>query len=236
MAEFEFLIPVDPDDDDDDDQPAGSGTAVRRSSSFSRASLARFSQRFRRRGWTVGADDGGGQDKENDVRRIPPAVAAVKRVKFDKRVYHGPVRTRGGIPAPFSARGILKTSTAPNRTAAGGGGYTNAGRDSSSVPNRMRMYDVPVTSFYIGVGEHLELPALAAVKRCATAADAGERESKKTRRFGTEIGSYNNGTNIILRLFARLKQKRSTADIKTRERGPPPAIGEFAIPKNTGPF
>lgn len=217
MAEFEFLIPV----DRDDDGPARSGS-VRRSSSFSRASLARFSQRLRRRGWTVGADDGcgGGQDKENDVRGIPlPPPAAVKRVRFDKRVHHGPVRSHGGTAgAPFSARGILKTSAASRRTAADGGvGFANAGCDPSSVPNRMRMYDVPVTSFYIGAGEHLQLPASAPVKRCATAADAGERESKKTRRFGTEIGSYNNEKRDerYINNMSAIKRKLSIAGKRT---------------------
>lgn len=199
MAEFEFLIPI-----DRDAEPAAKSGGVRRSSSsFSRASLARFSQRLRRRGRTVGVDDGG-QDKENDVRGIalpPPVPVAVKRVKFDKRVYHGPVRCHSS-KTPLAVRGILKTSTASRRApAAAGVCYSDACRDSSSVPNRMHMYNVPVTSFYIGAGEHLELPAATAVKRCLTAADAGERESKKTRRFGTEIGSYN--TKTVLSAFIR---------------------------------
>lgn len=167
-AEFERLIPVDDDDDDRDDRvPARTTPSVSRaSSSFSRASLARFSRRLRRRGWTVAADD----DKENDF-----GAAADKRVKFDKRVYHGPVydRSRAGEPGRGTVRGILKTSS----------------RDRArrlAVPDRMRMYDVPVTSFYIGAGEHLTLP----VKRQCPLTLAATREPKKTRRFGTDIGSY----------------------------------------------
>lgn len=194
MTDFERLIPPARHRDPDDTEPA---VPVTRSSSFSRSSLARFSlQRFRRRGWTVGVDDGGdecgGPDKENVIRQLqpPPAVAVVgKRVKFDKRVYHGPVRGR-----PRTAvRGILKTARPVVTGAAteggnGGNGYTNAGCDDA-VPNRMRMYDVPVTSFYIGAGEHLQLPPLPAKRGCSSVAGAACL-SKKTRRFGTDIGSY----------------------------------------------
>lgn len=178
MADFERLIPVDGED--------GDGRPVSRTSSFSRMSLARFSQRLRRRGGAVAADDE--HDKEN-------AHVVGKRVKFDKRVYHGPVAPpsdrSGG--APYAAvRGILKTSTgrAERRgTAPGTVGYSNRGYDDT-VPNRMRMYDVPVTSFYIGASDHLQLPP--AVKRSSSAAAAAPRPEpcKKTRRFGTEIGSY----------------------------------------------
>lgn len=182
MADFERLIPLDCAGEPDDQ--TGPVRAVARSSSFTRMSLARFSQRLCRRGWTVGADDGvGGQDKENwlppqQQQQQPPIV--VKRVKFDKRVYHGPVwHRRAGTTA---VRGILKTSPV---TAERPVGYSNAGYDDA-VPNRMRMYDVPVTSFYIGAAEHLQL--MPPGKRCSAAA-VGGHEAKKTRRFGTDIGS-----------------------------------------------
>lgn len=178
MADFERLIPSDVVD---------IPRPVARSSSFTRMSLARFSQRLCRRGWTVGMDDGtDGQDKENAVRLPPTNPLVVKRVKFDKRVYHGPVWDRSGTVA---IRGILKTSSAAaaGRTAVG---QTNAGYDDG-IPNRMRMYEVPVTSFYIGAAEHLQLEPAASGpgKRCSSAAVAGGHEFKKTRRFGTDIGS-----------------------------------------------
>jgi len=134
---------------------------------FSRVSLARFSHRLRRRGCAVGAD---GRDKENVA--VAPTVR--KRVKFDKRVYHGPVAVRGR-PTAAAVRGILKRG----RPADGRGGADDA------VPNRMRMYDAPVTSFYIGAGEHL---LLTAVKRPRTPRPPDG--ANKIRRFGTEIGSY----------------------------------------------
>lgn len=175
MAECERLIPLD--DDDDSPPPAqhdrllnGAGPAA-----FSRLSLARFSQRFRR-GWTVAVDGAGGsQDKEN-------ATAATKRVKFDKRVYHGPV---SGSRATC-VRGILKTA---DRSASAGTANTVL-RDcvgGDDVPNRMRLYDLPVTSFYIGAGESLPEPHKHQIKRCASMM-AGRSEAKKYRRFGTDIG------------------------------------------------
>lgn len=184
MADFERLIPRTRDD-------AANGktrSAACRSSSFTRISLARLSQRLRRRGWTVGADDGG-QDKENvrDGGRATPPRAG-KHVRFDKRVYHGPVRDRAG--SADGVRGILKKRTA---TAAAAREPNGAPVREDAVPNRMRMYDVPVTSFYIGAGEHLLLmpppPPTLSAKRCVSStAASGEREAKKTRRFGTDIG------------------------------------------------
>lgn len=173
MADIERLIPP----------PVSVSSSS--SSSFTRVSLARFSQRLRHRGWTVAVTD-----KEN----VPPPPPVVdKRVKFDKRVYHGPVRCR----PVRDVRGILKTSSGARAAAIGG----NA-RSDAAVPNRMRAYDEPVTSFYIGTGEHLQMPPPTAVKRSSTMATAtaaaavtttatgAARTAKKTkRRFGTEIGS-----------------------------------------------
>lgn len=178
MADFERLIPA-VDGDDGPPRRPGQPAAASRSSSFSRLSLSRFSQRLRRRGWTVAADDGD-QDKENRGRPRPPPPVAAKRVKFDKRVYLGPVRDRPCRTA--AVRGILKTPAAEGSSSAG---YACC---DDAVPNRMRMYDVPVTSFYIGAGEHLQLMPPRTAKRCSPGA---ARQTKKTcRRFGTEIGSW----------------------------------------------
>lgn len=186
MTDFELLIPVDW--KDADGMKTAPAPTVSRSSSFSRLSLARFSQRLCRRGWTVGD----GPDKENAgvVGRAPPLRTAVgKRVKFDKRVYHGPIRNRRDETMVAVCRGILKSSTAATVAA----GYSNT-RCDDAVPNRMRMYDIPVTSFYIGADEHLQLMPLQTAKRRNSATVTPEtpegREAKKTRRFGTELGSY----------------------------------------------
>lgn len=191
MADFERLIPRARDDEDCVDRSRAANVrsaAVSRSSSFTRMSLARLSQRLRRRGWTVAADDGGGggQDKEN-ARAPPPPPVAGKHVKFDKRVYHGPVRDR--CRSADGVRGILK-----NRTAVPGRG--------DAVPNRMRMYDVPVTSFYIGADEHLLLKPTASAKRCGppSVAAGDESEPKKTRRFGTDIGNTSSRTRVLYAL------------------------------------
>lgn len=146
MADFERLIPA----------------PVTVSSSFTRQSLARFSQRLRHRGWTVAA-----AGKEN----VPPPPPAVdKRVKFDKRVYHGPVRCR---PAG-DVRGILKTSSGT--------------RPGQQPANRMRAYDEPVTSFYIGAGEHLRMPSSPTAVKRSGAAETAKKTAK--RRFGAETGSF----------------------------------------------
>ncbi|XP_025415645.1 ankyrin repeat and fibronectin type-III domain-containing protein 1 isoform X2 [Sipha flava] len=207
MADFERLIPADSED--------GVRPAVSRSSSFSRMSLARFSQRLRRRGGTVGADE---QDKENAhvTGHSRDQHVVGKRVKFDKRVYHGPVAPlfdrSGGVPYA-AVRGILKTSSGRAErcgTAAGTAGYSNRGYDDT-VPNRMRMYDVPVTSFYIGANDHLHLPP--AVKRsssvAASAVAAPWPEScKRTRRFGTEIGTS----------ISSLRNNSSSSETQTKQR------------------
>lgn len=170
---------------------------VSRVSSFSRASLARFSQRLRRRGWTVSAD----QDKENVTAvyrpALPPPLPVVKRVKFDERVYHGPVCGYGCGATMFGRRGgILKDAPAgpvAARCPSSAIGYSNVSYadGDEAVPNRMRMYDVPVSSFYIGAGDDcLPLPPLAfSAKRSSSAVVGVLRDAKKTRRFGTDIGS-----------------------------------------------
>lgn len=191
MADFERLIPVDEPED-------GTTTTVARSSSFSRASLARFSlQRFRRRGWIVGADD---QDKEN-AAAVPRPTVPGKRVKFDERVYHGPVRSKSASAAAAAAaavgfpvyRGILKTSSSSDsgRPAVAADARSGCG----AVPDRMRMYAMPVTSFYIGAhdgddcDERRARPRPETVKRpSCVAGGALPHGSKKVRRFGTEIG------------------------------------------------
>jgi len=199
MADIERLIPV-------DRCETGTGRPVSRVPSFTRASLARFSQRLRRRGWTVGAD----QDKENVVAAVyrpapPPAVPVVKRVKFDDRVYHGPVCGHGCGAATYGGRrggGILKDAPAgpvAARCLSSAVGYSNVSYTDGddAVPNRMRMYDVPVTSFYIGAGDD-RLPvsqqsSTFAAKRSSSGVVGALRDAKKTRRFGTDIGSYNDG-------------------------------------------
>ncbi|KAF0759539.1 ankyrin repeat and fibronectin type-III domain-containing protein 1 isoform X2 [Aphis craccivora] len=184
MADIERLIPA-----ADRCCETGAGPRVSRVSSFSRASLARFSQRLRRRGWTVGAD----QDKENAdaVYRpaLPPRPApVVKRVKFDERVYHGPV---GGHRC--GGRGILKDAPAgpvAARCRSSAVGYSNVSYTDDAVPNRMRMYDVPVTSFYIAADDDRLQPTAFAAKRSSSSIVGALRDAKKTRRFGTDIGSY----------------------------------------------
>jgi len=198
MADFERLIPA-------DRRETGTVAAdrVSRVSSFSRASLARFSQRLRRRGWTVGAE----QDKENVTAvyrpALPPPVPVVKRVKFDERVYHGPVCGHGCGATAFGRRGgILKDAPAgpvAARCLSSTIGYSNVSYadGDDAVPNRMRMYDVPVTSFYIGAGDDrlpVSLPpSTCSAKRSSSAVVGALRDAKKTRRFGTDIGSYDNG-------------------------------------------
>jgi len=198
MADFERLIPA-------DRRETGTGP-VSRVPSFTRASLARFSQRLRRRGWTVGAD----QDKENVVAAVyrpalpPRAVPVVKRVKFDDRIYHGPVCGHGcGGATTFGGGrrgGILKDAPAgpvAARCLSSAVGYSNVSYTDGddAVPNRMRMYDVPVTSFYIGAGDDrlpVSQPSSAfAAKRSSSGVVSALRDAKKTRRFGTDIGSYN---------------------------------------------
>lgn len=199
MADFERLIPAD---------RLETGTvSVSRVSSFSRASLARFSQRLRRRGWTVGAD----QDKENVTAvyrpALPPPVPIVKRVKFDERVYHGPVCGHECGATVFGRRGgILKDAPAgpvAPRCLSSAIGYANVSYSDGDdvVPNRMRMYDVPVTSFYIGAGDDRLLgsqpTSTFTAKRSSSAVVGPLRDAKKTRRFGTDIGSYNGGVKCI---------------------------------------
>lgn len=190
MTDFERLIPVDEPEDSD-----RTGRTVTRSSSFTRASLARFSlQRLRRRGWTVGVDD---QDKENaaDGAPVNPTVPG-KRVKFNERVYHGPVRSKTAAVGFPVYRGILKTSSAASRTAIANSGHSpvdvrRVGGCGGVVPDRMRMYAMPVTSFYIGAhdDEPCPQPPPGTVKRSSVTAAGASHQSKKVRRFGTEIGS-----------------------------------------------
>lgn len=189
MADFERLIPVD-EPEDDGPTAAAAAALVARSSSFSRASLARFSlQRFRRRGWTVGADD---QDKEN-AAAVPRPTVPGKRVKFDERVYHGPVRSKTAVGFP-AYRGILKTSSSnsgrPVVAAATATAAAEARLGNGAVPDRMRMYAMPVTSFYIGAHDDEPCARPETVKRSSCAAGGALPDrSKKVRRFGTEIGS-----------------------------------------------
>ncbi|XP_050538090.1 ankyrin repeat and fibronectin type-III domain-containing protein 1 isoform X9 [Daktulosphaira vitifoliae] len=173
MAEFERLIPL-----DDDHSPPAQHTHAG-PATFSRLSLARFSQRFRR-GWTVAVDNGE-SDKENAT------AAAGKRVKFDKRVYHGPV-VQGSRPT--CVRSILKTG---DRSAPGTANTVlrDCYADDGNVPNRMRLYDVPVTSFYIAANEPLTRSVNKQhqqIKRCASVMSA-RKEANKYRRFGTDIGT-----------------------------------------------
>jgi len=197
MADFERLIPA-----DRRENGTVAADRVSRVSSFSRVSLVRFSQRLRRRGWTVCAD----QDKENVTAvyrpALPPPVPVVKRVKFDERVYHGPVCGHGCAATALGHRGgILKDAPADPvaaRCLSSAIGYSNVSyADGDDVPNRMRMYDVPVTSFYIGAGDDRLPgplpPSTFSAKRSSSAVVSALRDAKKTRRFGTDIGSYNDG-------------------------------------------
>lgn len=194
MTDFELLIPVDC-GDSDENKPVQT-PVVSRSSSFSRLSLARFSQRLRRRGSAIGDEP----DKENVAvvggRTQSLRTVVRKCVKFDKRVYHGPIRDRRDQTLVTTHRGILKTSPVENgrpQSTQTTIGYSNTGYDDA-VPNRMRMYDIPVTSFYIGANEHLQLMTLTTTKRCSSSAmvasEVGGQKAKKIRRFGTELGSY----------------------------------------------
>ncbi|XP_022170944.1 uncharacterized protein LOC111034176 isoform X1 [Myzus persicae] len=213
MADFERLIPV-------DHRETGTVASARvsRVPSFSRSSLVRFSQRLRRRGWTVGAD----QDKENVVAvyrpALPQPVPVVKRVKFDERVYHGPVCGHGFAPTAFSRRGgILKDAPAGPVTArcrSSTVGYSNVSYTDADdvVPNRMRMYDVPVTSFYIGAGDDRlpvqQTPSTFAAKRSSSGFVGALRDAKKTRRFGTDIGTS----------ISSLRNNGSSSETQTKQR------------------